>query len=441
MGIAKSVVLTTGLLIALHPVGAVMAGGEEDMLALRGELEDLRSENRMLQEKLESMGERLESIASKQENQEESVDLVREDLEALHKAPPVPLEGKPTYLDGIEIGGFVDTSFVHNFNEPDDEVNDFHIFDKEASDFNLDLAEIVIERAPDEETRVGFRLDVDYGETADLITSAGAGGSSDFFDLEQGFITAKIPTVGNDVELCFGKWVTLLGAEVIESPSNFNFSRSFLFGYAIPYTHTGLLATYPVTDELGVKLALVNGWDVTDDNNHAKTGIGQITFSYPEPENLHVKDISVSLTGIHGAEQAGKSGPKRSVGDIVATVKPTDELTLNFNYDLGREEKVTSSGSNDNWEGFASIVSYEFTDWFTLSGRYEYFDNDEGTRTATTNGVILQEFTLTAAFKCTDLLTTRLEYRHDYGNYEVFTNESGTDDDQDLVAVELFRIF
>jgi hypothetical protein len=45
-----------------------------------------------------------------------------------------------------------------------------------------------------------------------------------------------------------GKFVTLLGYEVIEAPNNLNFSRSFLFSLAIPLTHVGALVTYPVFD-------------------------------------------------------------------------------------------------------------------------------------------------------------------------------------------------
>ena len=37
----------------------------------------------------------------------------------------------------------------------------------------------------------------------------------------------------------FGKFVTSAGAEVIESKDNWNYSRSLLFAYAIPYWHFG----------------------------------------------------------------------------------------------------------------------------------------------------------------------------------------------------------
>src|SRR5436309_1397363 len=53
-----------------------------------------------------------------------------------------------------------------------------------------------------------------------------------------------------------GKFVTLLGSEVIEAPSNFNYSRSFLFGFAIPFTHTGVLFTPPLGDKFAATVGV-----------------------------------------------------------------------------------------------------------------------------------------------------------------------------------------
>ena len=58
-----------------------------------------------------------------------------------------------------------------------------------------------------------------------------------------------------------GKFVTLLGYEVIESPNNLNFSRGYLFTLAIPLTHTGGLASYTFTDWFSMTAGVVLGWD------------------------------------------------------------------------------------------------------------------------------------------------------------------------------------
>ena len=73
--------------------------------------------------------------------------------------------------------------------------------------------------------------------------------------------------------------MTPLGAEVIEPWANYNYSRSLLFSFAIPFTHTGVLATYPLTEckpaglALGPQRHLAVGCsgDAIDDGAHAQT--------------------------------------------------------------------------------------------------------------------------------------------------------------------------
>ena len=86
------------------------------------------------------------------------------------------------------------------------------------------------------------------------------------YDLEEAYGSYAIP-LGNGLTVKAGKFVTLLGYEVIEAPNNLTFSRSFLFSLAIPLTHVGALVTYPVFDWLSLTAGPVVGWDIGDDNN------------------------------------------------------------------------------------------------------------------------------------------------------------------------------
>ena len=63
--------------------------------------------------------------------------------------------------------------------------------------------------------------------------------------------------MGGGVTLKAGKFATLLGYEVIESPSNLNVSRGYLFTLAIPLTHTGGLASYTFTDGFNMTAGVV----------------------------------------------------------------------------------------------------------------------------------------------------------------------------------------
>ena len=86
------------------------------------------------------------------------------------------------------------------------------------------------------------------------------------FDLQEAYVSYRYP-VGTGLTLKAGKFVTLLGYEVIEAPNNLNFSRSFLFSFAIPLTHVGALLSYAPTDWLTLTAGPVGGWDVADNNN------------------------------------------------------------------------------------------------------------------------------------------------------------------------------
>ena len=52
--------------------------------------------------------------------------------------------------------------------------------------------------------------------------------------------------------------------QVYENPKNLNFSRSFMYTLGTPYTHTGVLATYPFARWFGLSLGFTMGWDTSD---------------------------------------------------------------------------------------------------------------------------------------------------------------------------------
>ena len=56
---------------------------------------------------------------------------------------------------------------------------------------------------------------------------------------------------------------------------NMNISRTFVFGWGIPFNHTGLRATYEFTDQLSLMGMIANNWEeagVTDNNSEKTYG-------------------------------------------------------------------------------------------------------------------------------------------------------------------------
>ena len=251
-----------------------------------------------------------------------------------------------------------------------------------------------------------------------------------------------------------GKFVTLLGAEVIESPANWNYSRSLMFMNSIPFTHTGALATYPLGEWGSVTTGVVNGWDIVDDNNKAKSLIGNLTLT-------PVEDLTLSFNGITGAERAGDSRNDRTVLDIVATwTPPIEHLTLMANYDFGHESGVrqgtaptaaaaTRKGFEPaEWTGLALYAKYDLTDAWSLAGRMEWFDDKDNARIGATSigGSTLDDldiyaYTLTSQWKLHEHVLARLEYRHDKADERVFLRDETFSDYLDTVAAELVYHF
>ena len=104
------------------------------------------------------------------------------------------------------------------------------------------------------------------------------------FDLTQAYVDIGVP-VGNGLLVRAGKMVTHMGYELIEGYDGYNdnYSRSILFGYAIPFTHTGVKASYAFSSKIAAMVEVVNGWDLLRDNNHSKSLGAQIAVTPVAP--------------------------------------------------------------------------------------------------------------------------------------------------------------
>ncbi|MCM8811478.1 MAG: porin [Candidatus Omnitrophica bacterium] len=348
----------------------------------------------------------------------------------------------PSWVRKVDISGFVDVSYVYNFDEPKTTgANGLRVFDTEPNGFQPNAFELVVQKPVSTDSPVGFRADLDVGEDAEIVGSVttGLGSTTDEIDLQQAYVEALVP-VGSGLNVKAGKFVTLHGAEVIESKDNWNFSRSYLFGYAIPFTHTGVRLSYPLTSWLTTTAGVSNGWDVVDDNNTGKT-LEWMLAATPTAKT------SLCATVMYGPEQTNDNHDDRFLLDVVLGYNPCERLSLKLNYDYGQEHDATIEDLEDaSWHGVAGYARYQFNDWYALALRSEYFVDYDGIRTGVraANGVGdvgLWELTVTNEFKLYKDLITRLEYRHDHATNSVFASGGGTDNTQDTISLEAIYPF
>lgn len=351
--------------------------------------------------------------------------------------PPRPAIGAeaapgPRWYEALQINGFLSTSYSYNFNHPDSRTNTLRVFDVDDNTFKVDVFELVAQRSASRPRESGFRADVALGGSIPRASAAAglfrdATGAAEDIDLQQAYATYVAP-VGSGLRVDAGKFVTPCGYEVIEGYDgwNDNATRSILFGYAIPFTHTGVRAAYVMSPRVTATLLLVNGWDNARDNNRGKSVGGQLALTLSPALTAYVSAMT-------GPERAGDESDARSLLDVVAVWKPSPRLTLGANGDWGTEEGALTPNEDATWSGVAGYARLGPYGACALSVRVESFNDADGARTGV--GQSLSEITLTPEARLSPSLVLRGDLRVDRSNRSVFEKPDGVSDQQTTVLI------
>ena len=339
-------------------------------------------------------------------------------------ADPPADAGTGDFLQQIQFSGLVDGYYAFAFHE---EAPALRSFDINHNQFSLSYAEVAIGKPVSDTSRAGFRLDFGAGDTADVVNSFEPGDPDFMKHVQQAYVSYLIPA-GKGLTFDFGKFVTPHGAEVIEAPANFNYSRGILFGYAIPFYHMGARLAYPATDKVSLTGYLVNGWNNVHDNNSAKTVGATVGVTATD-------QISFSQSYMVGAEQEGNSDDIRHLFDTLFTYKATPQATVLLNFDYARD-KV--EGVDIEWYGLAAYLNYTINDRWAVTPRYEIFKDDDGFATGLAQTA--QSFTLTAEYKISGLIT-RYEFRTDFSDEPFFANGDELEKSQSALIFGIMYTF
>ncbi|HKZ08937.1 MAG TPA: outer membrane beta-barrel protein [Methylomirabilota bacterium] len=348
-------------------------------------------------------------------------------------AAAAPADGEkkpPTLRDEIRLFSYLEASYTWNVRGAGrGGVNELRVYDYDEG-FTFNMAELSIKKDPSEAYPFGFGLVLTAGMDAQKNHSLGIFRDDNDafpfrntpgFDIQEAYVGIRIP-VGGGLNVRAGKWVSLLGYEVIESPSNLNVSRGYLFNFAGPFTNTGVVATYFAADWLTVQAGITTGSDVTEDNNDSPTvGAGfQLT---------PLEGLAITLGTLVGPEQNNNDRNQRWILDLVATYTGIARTTLAAEITGGREKREASLAAlgtrrdtDASWWGWGVWAAYDWTERFRTAIRQEYFKDADGARTGFGGKLSLWSTTLTLQYKIWRGLVGRLEYRHDQADERVFRN-------------------
>jgi hypothetical protein len=229
----------------------------------------------------------------------------------------------------------------------------------------------------------------------------------------------------NDWTIKAGHFYTIIGWEVVQAPDNFFYTHSYTMYYGEPFTHTGFLASYALSDSLTLHGGWTDGWDNGWENpNGASTFLGGASLALGDDASL-----AWSLTTGTFGDTAGVPNGDVYMNSIVFSWDMTERFTYILQHDLGT---VSGAGATQaQWYGINQYFQYELNNCWAAGMRFEWFRDDDGTRVVAGNPGNYFEVTWGLNYKPCDCLIIRPELRYDWfegsvGNAAPFDNGTKT---------------
>jgi len=288
--------------------------------------------------------------------------------------------------------------------------------------FALDVVDLKFASAQGAgEYATGYTVELWAGPQAGLL---GTGAGSDTVELYQANLDVRLP-VGNGLDLKIGQFTTVVGAETYNYNENAFYMRSF--GFLLePTHHTGILASYQLSDDLSVSLGFANDTDSAATNAREGSGtayllkvgytlpestgfLGGTTLTYAridgadtdaadtDEQDNHYIGASVPL-GVEGLSYSlawdiveyADGGDSNVVGHYLSYAA-NDKATIIFRYEHGNTGSDSVFGEIDDGKVWSIGLDYQL--WENVISRVEYHDysgdNSAGADLASLDGIII----------------------------------------------------
>lgn len=360
-------------------------------------------------------------------------------------------------LGPTTISGVIDAYYGYNYNHPSDNFSGLRFFDGPTNAFSLNMVEMIVDKAPDAtsaESRFGYHVSAGYGNAAYIVNDTDNTTDGANFYIKEAYGEYLAP-VGKGLTIQVGKFVTPVGNEVIETSGNWNYSRSILFYYAIPYFHFGANAKYTWNPKFSATFYVVNGWNnsaIFHNVGPSQYGLASSGLTYGT-SLAYTPNAKWSITENYFAgpviddEFDGKTvNDWKQLTDTIIGYTPNAKWAFAVNGDFGGGPRSYSEGIGtgaivhpdappvgltaspiDKWWGVAGYAKYTMSPKSYFAMRYEYYDDPEGFTLFNGFGFakgFAQEATGTYSYNVTSGLQVRAEYRYDFASQPIFDKGS-----------------
>lgn len=292
---------------------------------------------------------------------------------------------------GLDMGGWMSMSIFGNAHAPRDRFNGPVTFNDRSGEYQLNQIWLYAGRAVDtggSGTDLGGRVDFLYGTDWRFTPAVGLEVNKDGtlnWNQDHRFYGAALPQLYaefgyNDLSVKVGHFFTIIGYEVVQATGNFFTTHAYTHQYGEPFTHTGVLGSYALTENFSIVSGLHRGWDQWQDLNNTIGLLQGFTFNLGEGTSLAI--------GYTWSEEPTDTDLKgdRNMYSIVFSHQLYENLLYVFEHDLGWQQVAVEGADGGimsaEWYGINQYLIYDINDQWALGLRGEWFRDDDGYRVA-----------------------------------------------------------
>ena len=330
---------------------------------------------------------------------------------AVAVALALPLTLTTPLAGQLKVSGYGEASYVWS-NHAVGDVIVGHLYDRFSDQFMLNGLHLAAEKAAaTNKWDAGVRFDIVMGQDAQIIPTGTALGT--YGEVTQLYITLNVP---NGPRFKLGKFVTLMGLEVLETPANPVWSEGLQFIFVENIAATGLEAGFKLGEKADLQLRISNGWDRVRSSEH-KDFMGRLGL-YPDG------NTSIGLLGYYGAQQDGESATR--MGFEVLVNKKFGSTSLWIQGDYGMEEaNAALPGPGDaTWFALGAWLAFDASPKVGVAFRVDYLNDQDGFRTGVGVEHNLWSATGNLNIKRWSNVLVRPEVRYDKSNLTPFDGEA-----------------
>lgn len=342
----------------------------------------------------------------------------------------------------IEYGGWVSIGYHSEFTRFSDQFEQGLSFNDHPDALNLHQAWIYVGKEAEAgacSSDWGYRFDMLYGLDAQKTQAYGnPGGRWDttFDDGVYGWAMpqAYVEYAYGDFSVIAGHFYTLIGYEAVPATETFFYSHSFTMFNSEPFTHTGVLGSYDMSEDTTLFAGWTLGWDTGFDQfGNGNNFLGGISTT--AVDNV---DFAYMLTaGNFGWRGEGYNH------SVVFDLTLTERLNYVLQSDLVDVSNVPDGlgGTFDNQDiGIAQYMFYSLNDCWAVGGRMEWWKSNF--YSATSDQRSYYEVTGGINYRPQANVVIRPEIRYNWTPSEnAYANDWGVDFNQTVFGVDAVFTF